>query len=59
MIRQGLLYIPFIIILPKIMGAKGVYFSQPLADVLTIVVCLFSISKMKKVAHDRINTTTD
>ncbi|MGN1406104.1 MAG: MATE family efflux transporter [Erysipelotrichaceae bacterium] len=59
LIRQGLFYMPFIIILPKIIGVTGVYLSQPLADVLTIIVCLFSIKKMKKVAHERINTVAD
>ncbi len=49
-IRQGLFYIPFILTLPKLIGVKGVYFSQPLADVLTIVVCLLSIKAMKKKA---------
>lgn len=32
LIRQGIFYIPFIMLLPKSMGAKGIYLSQP-ADI--------------------------
>lgn len=49
-IRQGLFYIPFILTLPKFLGVTGIYLSQPAADILTIVVCLFSIKSMKKIA---------
>lgn len=49
-IRQGLFYIPFILTLPKILGMTGIYFSQPAADVLTILVCLLSIGPMKRLA---------
>ena len=49
-IRQGLFYVPFILILPKLFGVVGIYFSQPAADVLTILVCLFSVKAMKRIA---------
>lgn len=49
-IRQGLFYIPFIVILPKLLGVTGIYFSQPVADILTILVCIFLIKPMKKMA---------
>ena len=49
-IRQGLFYVPFILILPKLLGVTGIYFSQPAADLLTILVCLVSIRPMKKTA---------
>lgn len=55
-IRQGLFYVPFILILPKIMGVTGIYFSQPAADILTIIVCLCSIKKMKKNAVTRMSS---
>lgn len=50
MIRQGLFYIPFILILPKFLGVNGIYLSQPAADILTIIACVLSISSMKKLA---------
>lgn len=56
-IRQGLFYIPFILTLPKLIGVKGIYFSQPAADVLTILVCIFSIRSMKRIASKNMNKT--
>lgn len=49
-IRQGLFYIPFILSLPALLGVAGIYLSQPLADILTILVCLCSIKPMKRIA---------
>lgn len=49
-IRQGLFYIPFILILPRLLGVTGIYLSQPAADVLTILVCLLSVKSMKATA---------
>ncbi len=49
-IRQGLFYIPFILILPNFWGVTGIYLSQPAADILTILVCICSIQSMKKIA---------
>lgn len=54
MIRQGLFYIPFILILPRLFGVTGIYCSQPAADVLTIFVCLLSIKPMKRIASEHI-----
>lgn len=51
-IRQGLFYVPFILILPGILAFKGICLAQPCADILTIIVCLFSISPMKKRASE-------
>ena len=55
MIRQGLFYVPFILSLPKIMGVTGLYLCQPTADVLTILVCLFLIKPMKRLASENMN----
>lgn len=49
-IRQGLFYVPFILILPGVLGVNGIYLSQPAADILTIVVCLCSVKAMKTTA---------
>ena len=49
-IRQGLFYIPFIMVLPRVFGVNGICASQPAADVLTIIVCLLSIHPMKRTA---------
>lgn len=36
--RQGLFFIPAILILPRLLGLPGIYFAQPLADLLTLSV---------------------
>lgn len=50
LIRQGLFYIPFILMLPQRLGAGGIYLSQPAADILTLLVSVLSIKHMKKTA---------
>lgn len=52
LIRQGLFYVPFILVLPKLLGVTGIYLSQPAADVLTILLCLFLIKPMKRIASE-------
>jgi putative MATE family efflux protein len=59
MIRQGLFYVPFILWLPKLFGISGIYYSQPAADLLTIIVCLFSIKPMKRIAAERMKQTPE
>ncbi len=49
-IRQGLFYIPCILLLPRYLGVTGIYFSQPIADVFTLMVCLLSYKNMKNTA---------
>ena len=50
LIRQGLFYVPFILLLPRLLGVTGIYFSQPASDILTVLVCLFLIKPMKRMA---------
>ncbi|MEG1560614.1 MAG: MATE family efflux transporter [Clostridia bacterium] len=49
-IRQGIFYIPCILLLPGLLGVNGIYFSQPIADVLTLAVCLLSYKTMERTA---------
>ena len=49
-IRQGLFYVSFILILPMLFGVAGIYASQPAADILTVLVCVCSIPVMKRIA---------
>ena len=55
LIRQGLFYVPFILTLPKLLDVSGIYLSQPFADVLTILVCLFHVKPMKRMASENMN----
>lgn len=50
LIRQGLFYVPFILVLPKLMGVTGIYLSQPAADIITILACVFLVKPMKEMA---------
>lgn len=59
LIRQGFFYVPFILTLPRFLGIKGIYFSQPAADILTILVCLFSIQSMKAIASRNMSMQKD
>lgn len=51
-IRQGIFYVPLIIFLPNILGIRGIYLAQPIADILTMAVCIFSIKSMKQEAAE-------
>lgn len=50
LIRQGLFYVPFILLLPPALGISGIYFAQPAADILTFIICIASIRPMKRIA---------
>lgn len=50
LIRQGLFYLPFILTLPRVLGVKGIYLSQPCADILTLIICCVLIRPMKRSA---------
>ncbi|HAK45484.1 MAG TPA: MATE family efflux transporter [Spirochaeta sp.] len=39
--RQGLFFIPLILLMPGLFGLTGVYLAQPIADILTVGVSLF------------------
>ncbi|MEG2679505.1 MAG: MATE family efflux transporter, partial [Oscillospiraceae bacterium] len=54
-IRQGLFYLPCILLLPRFLGVSGIYFAQPIADVLTLFVCLLSYQSMKRIATENMN----
>lgn len=56
LIRQCLFYVPFILTLPKVMGVRGIYFSQPAADILTILVCVVLVPLMKRRILEKMQT---
>ena len=45
--RQGIFLIPLILILPKLFGLNGVIYSQPIADLLTVLLTVFLSTKWK------------
>ena len=54
--RQGIFFIPLMLILPKLMGSTGVAVVQPIADglsfILTLILTVPVINKIKKIAKD-------
>lgn len=50
MVRQGFLYVPFILTLPKHFGVMGIYATQPAADLCTVLICLLFVKRMKQMA---------
>ena len=41
--------------LPRLFAVHGIYAAQPAADVLTVLVCLFSIKPMQNIASRDLN----
>ncbi len=51
--RQGIFFVPLILILPKYIGLDGILATQPLADIITFVVSIpFNIWFLKKILCD-------
>jgi putative MATE family efflux protein len=50
--RQGLFFIPVILVLPRLIGLSGVIYAQPVADFLTIVLTVVFAVKL----HKELNT---
>jgi putative MATE family efflux protein len=46
--RQGLFFIPAILILPRLFGITGIIWAQPIADLLTTVLTAFFLLKFTK-----------
>ncbi len=45
--RQGIFLIPAILILPQVLGVRGILIAQPFADLLTLVTTYILFSKLK------------
>ena len=58
-LRQGLFYVPFILILPRLFGVSGICAAQPAADVLTLLVCVLSVPAMKRIASRNMQAPAD
>jgi putative MATE family efflux protein len=46
--RQGLFFLPTILVLPRIIGLDGIIYTQVVADILTVIVCAIFITFLKK-----------
>lgn len=57
LIRQGLFYIPFILVLPRLCAQKGICLAQLTANIPTAIVCLCSIRPIKRIASANMVTS--
>ncbi|WP_330586915.1 MATE family efflux transporter [Aminipila terrae] len=46
--RQGICFIPFILIIPMIWGLNGIIYAQPIADVITAIIAAFMSMRLYK-----------
>lgn len=46
--RQGICFVPVILLLPMIMGLKGVQYAQPIADVFSAIITVFMAAHLHK-----------
>lgn len=51
--RQGLFFVPIVFILPSIIGMEGVLLTQPIADLLTVMVTAVFAYKTNKILKDK------
>ena len=56
MARQGIFFIPLILILPGFAGLKGVALSQPISDGLTFIIALFFFASFLRKKKKKENT---
>ena len=53
-LRNGLLFIPLLLIASAVLGLKGIQYSQAIADVMTSLVCIpFTISFFAKIPKEQ------
>ena len=53
--RQGLFFLPFILLLPGYFGILGVQMAQPLAEMCSFIVCGYFLWHFRKEVKDRLN----
>lgn len=49
--RQGILYIPLVLVLPRFFGFNGVLAAQPVADLLSFVLVLCMLPQLRRLTH--------
>lgn len=50
--RQGICFVPVILLLPRVMGLNGILYAQPAADVLSAVITAFMAMRLHKELRD-------
>jgi len=56
LLRQVILFIPLLLILPHFMGLKGIWFAMPISDVITALLTLYFLRReMKRLERQQLN----
>lgn len=56
LLRQVILFIPLLFILPHFMGLKGIWFAMPISDVITALLTLYFLRReMKRLERKQLN----
>ena len=46
--RQGICFVPVILILPRVLGLNGILYAQPAADVIAAAITIFMALRLQK-----------
>ena len=46
--RQGICFVPVILLIPRILGINGILYAQPIADILSVIVTVFMALDLHK-----------
>lgn len=49
--RQGIFFIPAVLILPRLLGLNGIILTQPAADIITVIITIIMAIKSTKEMH--------
>lgn len=55
--RQGICFVPMILILPTLWGLNGILYAQPIADVFSVIVAIFMSIQLRK-ELEKLNSLT-
>ena len=50
--RQGICFVPVIVLLPEILGINGILYAQPIADILSVIVTVFMALNLHNKSSD-------
>ena len=57
--RQGICFIPVILLLPMVWGLNGIMYAQPIADMLSAVITVFMAIPLHKKLNEMQRKTTE
>ena len=56
LLRQVVALVPFLYLLPKVIGINGIFMAQPISDIIALVICVVLIKReFSNIANDKYN----